>query len=96
MKFGGTNCTSGENRILVRKPEANVSLLGTVVVLEGVKVGLIVRRQAVDWIDLAKDTYHCRTFKKIIINLQVSETLEMLSINEGFLTSEVSLFHVAI
>jgi len=40
VKYGGTNCTSGENRILVRKPEAKVSLWGAVVILESVKVGL--------------------------------------------------------
>jgi hypothetical protein len=33
VKCGGTNCTSGEKRILVRKPEAKVSLWGTVVIL---------------------------------------------------------------
>ena len=34
VKYGGTNYTSGENRILISKPEAKVSLWGTVVILE--------------------------------------------------------------
>jgi len=75
VKCGGTNCTSGENRILARKPEATVSLWGTVVILESVKVGLKVRRHAVDVIDLAQNRYQCRTFMKMVMNFQVSETL---------------------
>jgi hypothetical protein len=66
---------------LVRKPEAKVSLWGTVVILENIKVGFKVRRQA---------------FMKMIMNLQVSETLEILSLTERLLASEEGLVHVAI
>jgi len=96
VKCGGTNCTGGEKRILVRKPEAKVSLWGTVAILESIKVGLKGRCQAVYFIDLARDRCQCRTFMKMIMNLQVSETLEILSLTYGLLASEDNLLHVAI
>jgi hypothetical protein len=34
-------------------------------------MGIKVRRQAVDWIDVAQDGYQCRTFVDMIIKLQV-------------------------
>jgi len=95
-KYGGTNCTSGENRILVRKREMKVKLWGTVVILGSIKVGLKGRCLAVYLIDLAQDRYQCRTFMKMIMNFQVSETLEILSLACGLLASEDILFHVAI
>jgi hypothetical protein len=63
VKYGGTNCTSGENRILVRKPEAKVSLWGTVVILESIKVGLKGRYQDVELIDLAQDDHEHPGFR---------------------------------
>ena len=47
-------------------------------------------------IDLPQDRYKYRTFMKMIMNLQVSETLEILSLTYGLLASEDSLLHVAI
>jgi hypothetical protein len=75
VKCDGTNCASGENRILVRKPEVKLSLWGTFVILESVKLVLKVRCQAVDVIDLAQNRYQYRTFMKMVMNLQVSEAL---------------------
>jgi hypothetical protein len=96
VECGGTNCTSGENRILIRKPEAKISLRETVVIFESVEVGLKVRRLAVDVIDLAQNMYQCRTFMKIVMNFQVSETLQILLLTYGLLASEDNLFHVVI
>jgi hypothetical protein len=64
--------------------------------LESIKVGLKGRCQAVYLIDLAQDSYQCRTFMKMIMNLQVSEKLEILSLTYGLLDSEDSAFHVTI
>jgi hypothetical protein len=47
-------------------------------------------------IDLAQARFQGRTFMKMTVNLQVSETLEILSLTYRLLAAEDGLFHVAI